>query len=132
MNAVIQYQHIHALLGLVLLHELEQFPVKIPKIHHIDRLIVRREQRDHAVRIGILDHKKRLARVIAGMNLYKGMIIIQEKSVLVLGLQIFRRIQRVRRVCEIIGDRYRLFLRLGKYCILSFVQATLIRDCSVP
>ena len=78
MNAVIQYQHIHALLGLVLLHELEQFPVKIPKIHHIDRLIVRHEQRDHAVRIGILDHKKRLARVIAGMNLYKGMIIIQE------------------------------------------------------
>lgn len=78
MNAIIQYQHIHALLGLVLLHELEQFPVKITKIHHIDRLIVRREQRDHAVRIGILDHKKRLARVIAGMNLYKGMIIIQE------------------------------------------------------
>ena len=42
------------------------------------------------------------------------MIIIQEKSVLVLGLQIFRSIQRVRCVCEIIGDRYRLFLCLGK------------------
>lgn len=132
MNAVIQYQHIHALLGLVLLHELEQFPVKIPKIHHIDRLIVRRQQRDHAVRIGILDHKKCLPGIISRMNLYKCMIIIQEKSVLVLGLQVLRRIQRVRRVSEIIGDRYRLFSVSGKYCILSFVQATLIRDCRVP
>lgn len=79
MNAVIQYQHIHALLGLVLLHELEQFPVKIPKIHHIDRLIVRRQQRDHAVRIGILDHKKRLPGIISRMDLYKCMIIIQGK-----------------------------------------------------
>ena len=46
------------------------------------------------------------------------MIIIQEKSVLVLGLQVLRRIQRVRRICEIIGDHYRLFLCLGKILYL--------------
>ena len=43
MNTIIQHQHIHSLFRFILLHQLEQFPVKIPQIHHVDILIMGRE-----------------------------------------------------------------------------------------
>ena len=94
MNTIIQHQHIHSLFRFILLHQLEQFPVKIPQIHHVDILIMGREQRNQAVGIRILDDKQRLTGIVSRMNLNKCMIVIQEKSILVLGIQIIRCIQR--------------------------------------
>lgn len=98
MNTIIQHQHIHSLFRFILLHQLEQFPVKIPQIHHVDILIMGREQRNQAVGIRILDDKQRLTGIVSRMNLNKCMIVIQEKSILVLGIQIIRCIQRISRV----------------------------------
>ena len=82
MNTIIQHQHIHSLFRFILLHQLEQFPVKIPQIHHVDILIMGREQRNQAVGIRILDDKQRLTGIVSRMNLNKCMIVIQEKSCL--------------------------------------------------
>ena len=111
MNTIIQHQHIHSLFRFILLHQLEQFPVKIPQIHHVDILIMGREQRNQAVGIRILDDKQRLTGIVSRMNLNKCMIVIQEKSY--------------------VTDTA-FFSVSGKYCMLSFVQSTLIRDCRVP
>lgn len=132
MNTIIQHQHIHSLFRFILLHQLEQFPVKIPQIHHVDILIMGREQRNQAVGIRILDDKQRLTGIVSRMNLNKCMIVIQEKSILVLGIQIIRCIQRINRVRKSYVTDTAFFSVSGKYCMLSFVQSTLIRDCRVP
>ena len=83
-----------------------------------------REQRNQAVGIRILDDKQRLTGIVSRMNLNKCMIVIQEKSILVLGIQIIRCIQRISRVRKIIRHRYCFFLRLREilYAILRPVH----------
>ena len=115
MNAVIQDQYIHALFRFILFHELKQFPVKIPQIHNINRLVMGGQKRDHAVGIGILDDKQCFPRVISGMNFYECMIVIQEKGVLIFRVQIIRCIQRICSILKIIRNRHCFFSVSGKY-----------------
>ena len=132
MNTIYNTSTSISLFRFILLHQLEQFPVKIPQIHHVDILIMGREQRNQAVGIRILDDKQRLTGIVSRMNLNKCMIVIQEKSILVLGIQIIRCIQRISRVRKIIRHRYCFFLRLREILYAILVQSTLIRDCRVP